>query len=52
MVEEVRRQVRVSPGILNGTTPPDYDACIRIATSSSISEMFLPAAIVIGKIFA
>lgn len=52
MVEEVRRQIREYPGILNGTTAPNYESCIRIATSSSISEMFLPAAIVIGTPFA
>lgn len=36
MVEEVRRQIRVNPGILNGTSEPDYAACIRISTRASL----------------
>lgn len=51
MVEEVRKQIREQPGILTGAYPPNYESCIRIATSSSISEMFAPAAIVIGTPF-
>lgn len=52
MVEEVRKQIKENPGILTGATAPNYEACISIATKSSIVEMFLPAAIVIGTPFA
>ncbi|KAL4503287.1 hypothetical protein ABPG72_000893 [Tetrahymena utriculariae] len=51
MVEEVRKQISDNPGILTGATPPNYENCIKIATNSSISEMFLPATIVIGTPF-
>lgn len=51
MVQEVRRQIQEKPGILSGSVAPDYESCIKIATSSSISEMFLPATIVIGTPF-
>lgn len=36
MIEEVRRQIRNSPGILNGTALPDYGECIKISTQSSL----------------
>lgn len=36
MVEEVRRQIRENPGILDGTVEPDYKACIRISTKASL----------------
>ncbi|NHI84293.1 MAG: sodium-translocating pyrophosphatase [Candidatus Thorarchaeota archaeon] len=39
MIEEIRRQFREYPGILEGTTKPDYDRCIAIATSGSIREL-------------
>ncbi len=32
MIEEVRRQIRVNPGILTGATSPDYRSCVRIST--------------------
>ena len=46
MVEEVRRQIRENPGILEGTVEPDYKACIRISTRSSLIEMIAPGALV------
>ncbi|TXH59174.1 MAG: hypothetical protein E6Q89_02555 [Bacteroidia bacterium] len=46
MVEEVRRQIRENPGILEGTVEPDYRACIRISTRASLIEMIAPGALV------
>ncbi|MFX1483061.1 MAG: sodium-translocating pyrophosphatase [Promethearchaeota archaeon] len=39
MIEEIRRQFRQDPGILEGTSKPDYDKCIAIATSGAIREL-------------
>jgi Na+/H+-translocating membrane pyrophosphatase len=36
MIEEVRRQIRNNPGILNGTSAPDYRSCVRISTQASL----------------
>jgi inorganic pyrophosphatase len=46
MVEEVRRQIANDPGILAGTSEPDYKACIRISTRSSLREMIAPGCLV------
>merc|ERR1712087_899162 len=46
MVEEVRSQFKNSAGIMEGTTEPDYDKCIRISTEASLKEMFAPGALV------
>ncbi len=43
MVEEVRRQFKEIPGILDGTATPDYKTCIEISTKGSISEMKIPS---------
>jgi K(+)-stimulated pyrophosphate-energized sodium pump len=45
VVEEVRRQFREKPGIMEGTERPDYANCVRIVTASAQREMLLPAAI-------
>ncbi|RRB07032.1 sodium-translocating pyrophosphatase [Larkinella rosea] len=45
MVEEVRRQFREIPGILEGTGKPEYEKCVAISTQASIREMILPGAI-------
>jgi K(+)-stimulated pyrophosphate-energized sodium pump len=45
MVEEVRRQFREIPGILEGTGKPQYDRCVAISTEASIKRMMLPGAI-------
>jgi len=45
MVEEVRRQFRTIPGIMEGTGKPEYDKCVAISTEASIRKMMLPGAI-------
>jgi inorganic pyrophosphatase len=46
MVEEVRRQVREHPGILDGTEEPDSARCVDISTDASLREMIAPGALV------
>ncbi|MDO8136889.1 MAG: sodium-translocating pyrophosphatase [Candidatus Brocadiales bacterium] len=43
MVEEVRRQFREIPGIMEGKAKPDYAACVAISTRSAQREMMVPA---------
>jgi K(+)-stimulated pyrophosphate-energized sodium pump len=47
MVEEVRRQFREDPGILAGTSIPDYARCVEISTVSAQQQMIAPALIAI-----
>ena len=47
MVEEVRRQFRTIPGIMEGTGKPEYDKCVAISTEASLKKMLLPGAITI-----
>jgi K(+)-stimulated pyrophosphate-energized sodium pump len=47
MVEEVRRQFREIPGIMEGTGKPQYEKCVAISTDASIKKMMLPGAIAI-----
>ncbi len=47
MVDEVRRQFKADPGILEGTSKPDYAKCVDIATVASIKELWKPAIVAI-----
>jgi len=47
MVEEVRRQFNTIPGLMEGTTKPEYKKCIEISTAASLAEMGPPGALVI-----
>jgi K(+)-stimulated pyrophosphate-energized sodium pump len=47
MVEEVRRQFRTMPGIMDRTQKPDYAACVEISTKAALREMILPSALAI-----
>ncbi|MEY2982249.1 MAG: sodium-translocating pyrophosphatase [Planctomycetota bacterium] len=57
MVEEVRRQFREIPGILEGTGRPDYERCVAISTEGSLRAMVVPgllavvAPLVVGMVF-
>src|SRR5690606_34234428 len=57
MVEEVRRQFREIPGIMEGKGTPQYDRCVAISTEASIRKMILPGAfallspIIVGFLF-
>ncbi len=45
MIEEVRRQFREDPGILQGTSRPDYKTCVGISTIAALREMIIPGII-------
>lgn len=57
MINEVRRQFKEKPGILEGTDDPDYASCVDISTKASLKEMIVPGALAIivplfvGKVF-
>ncbi|MDX9705053.1 MAG: sodium-translocating pyrophosphatase [Weeksellaceae bacterium] len=47
MVQEVRRQFKEIPGILEGTGTPEYGKCVEISTKAALREMMLPGALTI-----
>ncbi len=57
MIEEVRRQFRTIPGIMEGTAEPDYARCVEISTKGAQREMIAPSLIalvipvIIGLLF-
>jgi K(+)-stimulated pyrophosphate-energized sodium pump len=47
MIEEIRRQFREIPGLLEGTGKPDSGSCVRIATNAALKRMIAPAGIAV-----
>jgi K(+)-stimulated pyrophosphate-energized sodium pump len=48
MIEEVRRQFRADPGIMAGTSKPDYRQAVDISTRAALREMVLPGLLAVG----
>ena len=48
MIEEVRRQFREIPGILEGKAKPDYKTCVAISTKASLREMIVPGLLAVA----
>ena len=48
MIEEVRRQFREIPGILEGTGRPDYSSCVSISTRAALHEMVVPGVMAVA----
>ena len=48
IIEEVRRQFRADPGILAGTSRPDYARCVDITARAGLREMIAPGLLVVG----
>ena len=57
VIEEVRRQFKANPGIMKGTSDPDYGTCVDIVTKGALKAMVLPGLLpvvapsVLGLIF-
>jgi K(+)-stimulated pyrophosphate-energized sodium pump len=58
VIEDVRAQFKENPGIMSGTSRPDYARCVNIVTGAALKEMVLPGAlavlmpVVIGVLFS
>jgi len=48
MIEEVRRQFREIPGLMEGKARPDYARCVDISTSAALKQMVLPGILAVG----
>ena len=48
VVEDVRAQFKENPGIMQGTSKPDYARCVSIVTGAALKEMVLPGALAVG----
>ena len=48
MIEEVRRQFREIPGILQGKARPDYSSCVSISTRAALREMVVPGVMAVA----
>jgi K(+)-stimulated pyrophosphate-energized sodium pump len=48
MIEEVRRQFRADPGIMKGTSLPDYGRCVDISVKSALREMVVPGVLAVS----
>jgi K(+)-stimulated pyrophosphate-energized sodium pump len=49
MIEEVRRQFREDPGIMLGTSKPDYARCVDISVKSALREMIIPGSLAVAS---
>ncbi|WP_433972908.1 sodium-translocating pyrophosphatase [Tunturiibacter lichenicola] len=48
VVQDVRNQFKENPGIMLGTSKPDYARCVNIVTGAALKEMVLPGVLVVG----
>jgi Na+/H+-translocating membrane pyrophosphatase len=48
MIEEVRRQFRPIPGLMEGKAEADYDQCVAISTKAALKEMIAPGILIMG----
>ena len=48
MIEEVRRQFHADPGIMEGTSRPDYKSCVSISTTAALREMIIPGVLAVA----
>jgi K(+)-stimulated pyrophosphate-energized sodium pump len=48
VVQDVRAQFKENPGIMEGTSKPDYGRCVHIVTGAALREMVIPGALVVG----
>jgi K(+)-stimulated pyrophosphate-energized sodium pump len=47
VIQDVRAQFKENPGIMAGTSKPDYGRCVRIVTGAALKEMVLPGALAV-----
>src|SRR5690606_13832945 len=48
MIEEVRRQFREIPGLMEGKATPEYARCVDISTAAALKEMILPGVMAVA----